>query len=186
MSQGTLPRRPCERRGRRSSRVDPPEPVPESGRGAGGQHGEKPRVLVVAVERDPLQRGQMIGALGKQHARPRRHRGLEAARARQREFAGAGRDPVAIGIGEVEAGTLQGVFDPGTAGGDLVGRRFLGLLGEIAMRDGMRTDRDQRLVGEWLQFIPGHAELAADGCFVDAMARAQRADFAGNVVFAGQ
>ncbi len=96
----------------------------------------------------------------------------------------AGGDPVAIGIGEVQDGALQGAFDPGAAGGDLVGRGFLGLLGEIAMRDGMRADRDQGVGGERLQFIPGHAELAADRRFVDAMARAQRADFARHVVLA--
>ena len=54
------------------------------------------------------------------------------------------------------------------------------------MRDGMRADRDQRVVGERFQFVPGHAEFAADGGFVDAMARAQRADFARNVVLARQ
>ena len=54
------------------------------------------------------------------------------------------------------------------------------------MRDGMRADRDQRVGRERFQFIPGHAELAANGGFVDAMARAQRADFARQVVFARQ
>ena len=38
---------------------------------------------------------------------PRRHRGLESGALRQREFAGAGGDPVAIGIGEMNRRTLQ-------------------------------------------------------------------------------
>ena len=54
------------------------------------------------------------------------------------------------------------------------------------MGDGMRADRHQRIVGERLQFVPGHAELAADRGLVDAMARAQRGDFALHVVLARQ
>src|ERR1700730_11001575 len=67
-------------------RVDPPKPVPHRGGGTGGQHRENPRVLIVAVERDPRQCGQMRGAFGKEHAGPRRHRSLESGRLRQREL----------------------------------------------------------------------------------------------------
>ena len=54
------------------------------------------------------------------------------------------------------------------------------------MRDRMRADRDQRIVGERFQFVPGHAELAADRGLVDAVARAQRGDFALHIVLARQ
>jgi len=44
----------------------------------------------------------------------------------------------------------------------------------------------QLVVGKRFQFVPGQAELAGDRGFVDAMARAQRRDFAFLVGFAGQ
>src|SRR6059058_1202975 len=42
----------------------------------------------------------------------------------------------------------------------------------------LQCDRDQGIVRERFEFVPGHAELAADRSFIDAVTRAQRADFA--------
>src|SRR5215470_855186 len=61
-------------RGCTSRRIDAAKAVPHGGRRARGEHRQDPLVLVIAVERDPLQRRHVVGALGKQHARPRRHR----------------------------------------------------------------------------------------------------------------
>ena len=58
---------------------------------------------------------------------------LNPAALRQREFAGARGDPVAIGIGEMEHRPLQRRFDPRAARSHLVTRPLLGLPGEIAM-----------------------------------------------------
>ena len=49
---------------------------------------------------------------------------------------------------------------------------LLALLGEVAMADGVGADRNQRIVGKRFQFVPGHAEVAADRRLVDTMAGA--------------
>src|SRR6202790_5088708 len=95
----------------RLRRVDAAKTVPHRGGGAGGQHRENARVLIVAVERDPRTRGQMMGAFWKDNARPLHRRDLDSGRVRQREFAGAGRELIAIGIGEMDDGRLQHVFN---------------------------------------------------------------------------
>ena len=128
----------------------------------------------------------MRGILGKDHARPRRYRGLEAGRPRQRELARPRRDLVAIGIGEMDHGALQRAFNPDAAGRHLLEGDLLGLFGEIAMGNRMRADRGQGIGGERLQLVPGHAELAADRALIDAVARAHGRDFARNVMFARQ
>ena len=46
-------------------RVNPAKAVPHGGGGAGGQRRQNPRVLIVAVERNPRQRGQMSALSGK-------------------------------------------------------------------------------------------------------------------------
>ena len=150
------------------------------------QHRQDARVLVVAVEGDPRQRGEMLGVFGEDHARPRRHRGLEAGGARQWEFARARRDPVAIGIGEMRDGPLQHAFNSRAAGRHIVAGGGLGLLGEMPWRDGVRADGDQRIGGERLQLVPGHAELAADRGLVDAVACAKRGDLALDIMLVRQ
>ena len=62
----------------RLRRVDAAEAVPHRGRGARHQHPQVAQLLVLAVERNARQRHQMLAMLREQHARPRRHRGLEA------------------------------------------------------------------------------------------------------------
>src|SRR5712675_1105758 len=65
-----------------SRRVDAAKAVPHGGGGAGGQHRQDAFGLVIAVERNPLQRRQIVRALGENHAGPGRDRGLEAGRLR--------------------------------------------------------------------------------------------------------
>ena len=66
---------------------------------------------------------------------------------------------------------LQLVLDPRAAEHKLFPRHLLALPGEVAMADGVRADRNQRIAGKRFQFVPGHAEVAADRRLVDAMAR---------------
>src|ERR1700759_4113041 len=56
------------------SRVDATKAVPQRGRGARGEHRQDPFLLVVAVERNPRQRGRIFRVVGKDHARTRRYR----------------------------------------------------------------------------------------------------------------
>ncbi len=82
--------------------------------------------------------------------------------------------------------TLQYVFDPLPAGDHLVTGGLLCLHGKIAMGDGVRADGDQRIGRERLQLVPGHAEIAADRDFVDAVTGTQRADFTLDIELARQ
>ena len=50
-------------------RIDPAKTVPHRGGGAGGQDRQDAGVLIIAVERNPRQRGQVFGAFGEDHAR---------------------------------------------------------------------------------------------------------------------
>ena len=54
------------------------KPFHSAGGGARDQHLGVALLLEIAVERDARQRRQMVGVLREDHARPRRHRGLEA------------------------------------------------------------------------------------------------------------
>src|SRR6202049_2834397 len=78
-----------------SSRVQPPELVGERERRAGQQHVNKAQRLEIAVERHPWQRREIITMRGEQHARPRRHGGLEAEFGGELELARAGRRGIA-------------------------------------------------------------------------------------------
>ncbi len=82
--------------------------------------------------------------------------------------------------------TLQRLFDPGAADRHFLAGDLLALLREVAMADRMCADGDQRLVGERLQFVPGHAEIAADRGLVDAVTRTQRGNFAPAVMHVRQ
>ena len=57
----------------------------------------KTPTLVIAGERNPRQRGHVVGVVRKDHARPRCHRRLESGRFRQGEFAPSRRDPTNSG-----------------------------------------------------------------------------------------
>ena len=58
-------------------------------------------LLELAVDRNARQRRQMIAVRLEQHARPRRHRGLEAELGGDAEFARAGRGRIADRIGQM-------------------------------------------------------------------------------------
>ena len=90
----------------------------------------------------------------------------------EREFTRAGRDLVAIGIGEVLDLPPDRSLDIGAARREFAQRALLALLGEVGMGDGVRADRDQGIGGKGLQFIPGHAEFARNRRLVDAVANA--------------
>src|SRR5262249_5388482 len=94
------------------------------------------------------------------------------------EFALPGREPVAIGIGEVGYPAPQLVLDPRPADRYLLARDLLALMGEVAVADAMRADCNQRIIGKGSQLVPGHAEVAANGRLVDAMPDAERGHFA--------
>src|SRR4051794_34840038 len=64
-------------------RIDATKTVPHRGGGAGGQDRQDALVLIIAIERNPRQRGQVIGAFREDHARPRGDCGLETGAARQ-------------------------------------------------------------------------------------------------------
>ena len=52
------------------------------------------------------------------------------------------------------------------------------------MRNGVGADRDQRVIGERFEFIPGHAKIAGNRGLIDAVGRAQRRDLAANILIA--
>src|SRR5205085_11319897 len=91
-----------------------------------------------------------------------RNRCLESGATRKRELAAAGRELVAVGISEMRDRTLQPVFSPRAAERDLRARDLFGPSGEIAMGNGIRPDRHQRVGRKQFQLVPGHAEIAAD------------------------
>src|SRR5512146_442460 len=79
----------------KSSRVDSAEAVPHRGGGARHQDIEIALLLEIAVNRNARQRGQMVAVRLEQHARPRRHRGLETQLGGNAELARPGRGLVA-------------------------------------------------------------------------------------------
>ena len=81
--------------------------------------------------------------------------------------------PEAIGLSDCFENRLSLLdWASGAASRHLVDGHRLGLLGEAAMGDGVGADRDQGIVRERLQLVPGQAQLAADGVLVDPMAGA--------------
>lgn len=90
----------------------------------------------------------MLGILRKDHARPRCDRGIETGRLGHGELARSCGVTVAVGVGEMDDRTLQDSFDLCLASGNLLQGLLLASLCEVAVADGMRADRDQRIGGE--------------------------------------
>jgi len=149
------------------------KPLWSRGRGAGQKHAHVAQALELAVHRDARKRGQVGAMLGKKHARPRRHGGIEADLARQAKLARAGRAGVADRIGEMArrvpsaasiTEALIFISDRASSFGHLL---------EHDVVDRVRSDRDQRIAGKSCELVPAHAELGAERRHVDPVAPAQ-------------
>jgi hypothetical protein len=91
------------------------------------------RTLKIAVERNPRQRGQMLGMLREHHARARRHRGLEAQFCGDAKLARACGRTVADRIGQMRRADPERRLDHGTAAATLGAHRVVVELGQDRM-----------------------------------------------------
>ncbi len=108
-----------------------------------------------------------MAVLGKDHAGPRGHAGLEAELGGDAEFTRSRRRGIADRIADVIGANAERGFDHRAAHLHLSPRRGLGHLGQHDVVDGVRADGDERIGRDLGELLPAHAELLAERRDVD-------------------
>src|ERR1700730_4627700 len=153
-----------------SSRVDAAEAVPHSCCRTRQQHADITQLLVLAVERDARQRGQMIAMSGEEHTRAGRHCGLEAELGGYAEFPGSCRTRISYRIGKMIRALSERGRNHRAAHLHLRARGLFRHFCQHHMIDGMRTNGNERVGGQCGKLIPFHAELVTESSDVDLVA----------------
>src|SRR5439155_7714273 len=153
-----------------SRRIDAAETVRYGSRRTRQEHAHIAQLLVLAVKRNAGQRGKMLAVLRKQHAGPRRYRALEVELGGDAELARAGGGAIPDRIGQMIRPRAE---RDGNYLATHLNLRAGGLFWHFCEHHlvaGVRADGDQRIGRELRQLVPAHAQLLAEGHYIDLIA----------------